>query len=114
MNIDTLDEKAIKNFEGRIVKKDLVSSLKGQVNVPAYVLEYLLGKYCSSSDEEVVGAGLQEVKRILSEHYVRPDHSELFKARVRELGKHQVIDKIKVRLVETEDIILVKSHKSSN
>ena len=80
-----------------------MSSLKGQVNVPAYVLEYLLGKYCSSSDEEVVGAGLQEVKRILSEHYVRPDHSELFKARVRELGKHQVIDKIKVRLVETED-----------
>jgi len=103
MNIDTLDEKAVKNFEGRIVKKDLVNSLKGQVNVPAYVLEYLLGKYCSSSDEEVVEAGLQEVKRILSEHYVRPDHSELFKAKVRELGNHQVIDKIKVRLVETED-----------
>ena len=80
-----------------------MSSLKGQVNVPAYVLEYPLGKYCSSSDEEVVGAGLQEVKRILSEHYVRPAHSELFKARVRELGKHQVIAKIKVRLVGTED-----------
>jgi len=103
MDIDTIDEKAFKSFEGRIVKKDLVSSLKGQVNVPAYVLEYLLGKYCSSSDEEVVEAGLQEVKRILSEHYVRPDHSDLFKAKVRELGKHQVIDKLKVRLVETED-----------
>lgn len=103
MEIDTGDEKAFKNFEGRIVKKDLVNSLKGQINVPAYVLEYLLGKYCSSSDEEVVEAGLEEVKRILSEHYVRPDHSELFKAKVREFGKHQVIDKLKVRLVETED-----------
>ncbi|RLI77129.1 ATP-dependent Lon protease [Archaeoglobales archaeon] len=103
MDLDELDNKTFECFEGKIVRKDLVSSLKGQINVPTYVLEYLLGKYCSSSDEEVIEAGLQEVKRILSEHYVRPDQVELFKAKVRELGKHQVIDKVKVRLVETED-----------
>jgi len=103
MGFDELDKKALRYFEGRIVRKDLVNTLKGQINVPTYVLEYLLGKYCSSSDDEVVEAGLQEVKKILSEHYVRPDQVELFKAKVRELGRHRVIDKVKVRLVETED-----------
>jgi len=71
--------------------------------VPTYVLEYLLGKYCSSSDEQVIEAGLNEVKRILAEHYVRPDQAEWFKAQVREREHHRVIDKVKVRLLETED-----------
>lgn len=102
-DLDNLDEKTLKDFYGKIVRKDLVNSIKGQINVPTYVLEYLLGKYCSSSDEEVIESGLQEVKRILSEHYIRPDHAELFKAKVREFGKHQVIDKVKVKLLETED-----------
>lgn len=101
--MDALDRKAIELFPGRVVRKGLVNSLKGQMNVPAYVLEYLLGKYCASDDEQVVSAGLQEVKRILTEHYVRPDQAELFKAKVREQGSHRVIDKVKVRLVETED-----------
>lgn len=101
--LDALDIKALEHFPGRVVRKDLVSTLKGQVNVPVYVLEYLLGKYCASADEEVIQAGLQEVKRILTEHYVRPDQSEWFKAQVREKGRHRVIDKVKVRLVETED-----------
>ncbi|MDW8103330.1 MAG: protease Lon-related BREX system protein BrxL, partial [Anaerolineae bacterium] len=101
--LDSLDVKALEYFPGRVVRKDLVSTLKGQVNVPLYVLEYLLGKYCASADEEVIQAGLQEVKRVLTEHYVRPDQSEWFKAQVREKGHHRVIDKVKVRLVETED-----------
>lgn len=101
--MDQLDEKALAHFEGRVVQKSLANSLKGQINVPTYVLEYLLGKYCSSQDQEVVNAGLEEVRRILREHYVRPDQAELFKSQVRERGRHQVIDKVKVRLVETED-----------
>jgi len=101
--VDVLDRKAVQLFPGRVVRKDLVNSLKGQINVPAYVLEYLLGKYCASDNEEVVRGGLEEVKRILTEHYVRPDQAELFKARVREQGMHRVIDKVKVRLVETEN-----------
>jgi len=101
--MDELDRKALELFEGRVVRKSLANSLRGQINVPAYVLEYLLGKYCSSGDEEVVDKGLQEVKRILVDHYVRPDQAEWFKAQVREQGRHQVIDKVKVQLVETED-----------
>lgn len=100
---DKLDKIALDHFSGRVVRKDLVSSLKGQQNVPAYVLEYLLGKYCSSSEVSVIEAGLQEVQRVLSDHYVRPDQSELFKSQVRERSQHRVIDKVKVRLVETED-----------
>mgnify|MGYP000492275583 CR=1 FL=1 len=102
-NMDGLDKKVLESFPGRVVRKDLVSALKGQMNVPAYVLEYLLGKYCASADERVIEAGLREVKRILTEHYVRPDQAEWFKAQVRERGMHRVIDKVKVRLVETED-----------
>ncbi|MEW5898296.1 MAG: anti-phage BREX system Lon protease BrxL [Bacillota bacterium] len=101
--LDSIDQLALEHFPGRVVRKDLVSSLKGQQNVPAYVLEYLLGKYCSSSEEEVIRAGLQEVQHILTGHYVRPDQAEWFKSQVKERGQHRVIDKVKVRLVETED-----------
>lgn len=103
LSIDQLDKKGLEHFPGRIVRKDLVNNLKGQMNVPAYVLEYLLGKYCSSDDNNVIEAGLEEVKRILTQHYVRPDQSELFKSQVREKSIHRVIDKVKVRLIETED-----------
>lgn len=101
--LDALDSKALDHFEGRVVKKSLVNSLKGQMNVPAYVLEYLLGKYCSSRHEDVIEAGLREVREILEQHYVRPDQAEWFKSQVREKGRHEVIDKVKVRLVETAD-----------
>jgi len=101
--MDSLDNKALKHFPGRVVRKDLVGTLKGQMNVPTYVLEYLLGKYCASADKEVIESGLREVKRILTEHYVRPDQAEWFKSQVRERSYHRVIDKVKVRLVETED-----------
>jgi len=101
--MDKLDKKAHSYFPGKIVRKDLVNLLKGQVNVPAYVLEYLLGKYCASDDDQVIEAGKEEVKSILSEHYVRPDQAEFFKAKVKEKGIYRFIDKVKVRLVETEN-----------
>ena len=102
-SMDQLDEKVLACFVGRVARKDLPNALKGQMNIPAYVLEYLLGKYCSSADPLVIEAGLQEVKRVLAEHYVRPDQAEWFKAKVRDRGSHRVIDKVKARLVETEN-----------
>jgi len=100
---DNIDRKLLSLFPGKVVRKDLIWPLKGQLNVPTYVLEYLLGKYCSSSDPKVIEAGLAEVKRILSENYVRPDHNELIKSKIREKGRHKIIDKVKVKLQETED-----------
>jgi ATP-dependent Lon protease len=101
--MDDLDQKLVSLFPGKIVRKDLVLPLKGQLNVPTYVLEYLLGKYCSSSNTEVIDAGLRKVHEILTDNYVRPDQSELEKAKIKEFGRHKIIDKVKVKLVETDD-----------
>ena len=101
--LDDLDRKLLSLFPGKVVRKDLIWPLKGQLNVPTYVLEYLLGKYCSSSDPKVIEAGLEEVKRVLSENYVRPDQNELIKSKIREKGRYRIIDKVKVKLQETED-----------
>ena len=100
---DALDRKLLSLFPGKVVRKDLIWPLKGQLNVPTYVLEYLLGKYCSSSDPKVIEAGLEEVKRVLTENYVRPDQNELIKSKIREKGRYKIIDKVKVKLQETED-----------
>lgn len=100
---DDLDRKLLSLFPGKVVRKDLIWPLKGQLNVPTYVLEYLLGKYCSSSDPKVIEAGLEEVKRVLTENYVRPDQNELIKSKIREKGRYKIIDKVKVKLQETED-----------
>jgi len=101
--MDDLDRKVLSIFPGKVVRKDLVGPLKGHLNVPTYVLEYLLGRYCSSSDPKIIKQGLKEVKHILSENFVHPDQTELVKSKVREQGKYRVIDKVKARLVETED-----------
>jgi ATP-dependent Lon protease len=101
--MDELDRKVLSLFPGKVVRKDLLGPLRKHLNVPAYVVEYLLGKYCSSGDPEIIAVGIEEVKRILAENYVRPDQAELLKSRVREIGKFRVIDKVKVRLHETED-----------
>lgn len=103
MELDELDRKVLSLFPGRVVKKDLLGPLRKHLNVPAYVAEYLLGKYCSSADPEVVAEGIKEVKRVLAENYVHPDQAELLKSKVKELGKYRVIDKVKVKLHETED-----------
>lgn len=101
--MDDLDQKIISLFPGKVVRKDLLGPLRKNLNVPAYVAEYLLGKYCSSDDQEIIDEGIKEVKKILTENYVRPDQSEVLKSKVKELRRFNVIDKVKVRLFETED-----------
>lgn len=96
--IDSLDQKLTTHFAGRVVRKDLVRQMKSGFNVPVYVLEYLLGQYCSSTDPEIINQGLTHVREILSQNYVRPDESEKVKAIIRQKGRHRLIDKVKARL----------------
>jgi ATP-dependent Lon protease len=91
------------NFAGKVVRKDLTKLMKEGANVPVYVLEYLLGMYCASDDEETIRDGLETVKRILAENYVRPDESEKVKSKIKETGTFKVIDKVSVRLNEKRD-----------
>lgn len=90
-------------FPGKIVRKDLTKKIKEGANVPVYVLEYLLGMYASSLDEELVEKGVNNVKNILARNYVRPDEAEKVKAKIRELGGYTVIDKVTVHLNEKKD-----------
>jgi len=98
-----LDAKLIEHFPGKIVRKDLTKRLKEGANVPVYVLEYLLGMYCSSADEEQIAEGMERVKQVLAQNYVRPDEAEKVKARIRESGNFKIIDKVTVRLNEKKD-----------
>lgn len=97
-------EKLQRNFAGKIVRKDLTKRIKEGANVPVYVLEYLLGMYCSSLDEDEIEAGVETVKRILAENYVRPDEAQKIIAKLREKGTYTVIDRISVHLNIREDI----------
>ncbi len=98
-----LDEKILENFPGKVVRKDLTSLMKKGANVPTYVLEYLLGMYCATDDEAAIEVGLDRIKRILSENYVRPDQSEYVKSKIKENGQYTIIDKVTVYLDERED-----------
>jgi len=98
------DRKLNQYFSGRVVRKDLTKLLKVGHNVPVYVLEYLLGSYCADDDEDVIKEGVQIVKNILSQNYVRPDEAEKIKSRIRETGYYTIIDKITVTLNEKRDI----------
>lgn len=91
------------NFDGKIVRKDLTKSIREGANVPVYVLEYLLGQYCSSDDEEIIEQGIENVKRILRDNYVRPDESQKILSLLREHGSYTIIDKITVILNTKED-----------
>ncbi|MEZ3517680.1 MAG: protease Lon-related BREX system protein BrxL [Lachnospiraceae bacterium] len=97
-------EKLQRNFAGKIVRKDLTKRIKEGANVPVYVLEYLLGMYCSSLDEDEIEAGVETVKRILAENYVRPDEAQKIIAKLREKGTYTVIDRVSVHLNIREDI----------
>ena len=99
-----LDELLNRHFQGKVVRKDLTKLLKEGANVPAFVLEYLLGSYCASNDEEIIREGLETVKKVLAENYVRPDEAEMIKSRIRELGSYKVIDKVTVKLNEKQDV----------
>ena len=91
------------NFPGRFVRKDLTQRIKEGANVPTYVLEFLLGQFANSSDEETIERGVENVKKTLAHNYVRPDEAEKVKSKIREDGAYTVIDKLTVRLNEGED-----------
>lgn len=99
-----LNEKLNKYFPGRVVRKDLTKKIKEGANVPVYVLEYLLGMYCATDDEDSINDGVERVKNILAQNFVRPDEAEKVKSKIRELGQYTVIDKVTAKLNEKKDI----------
>ncbi len=99
-----LDNKINEHFQGKVVRKDLVKKVRGNAIVPTYVLEYLLGQYCATSDEKAIETGIENVKAILAEHYVHRSEADLIKSKIREKRSgHKVIDKIGVKLNEKTD-----------
>lgn len=99
-----LNSKLNNHFPGRVVRKDLTKKIKEGANVPIYVLEYLLGMYCATDDEESINDGVERVKNILAENFVRPDEAEKVKSKIKELGQYTIIDKLTVKLNERKDI----------
>jgi len=102
MNV-SLDSLLTRHFAGKVVRKDLTKLVKEGANVPVYVLEYLLGMYCASDDEEIIRDGLETAKKVLSTNYVRPDEAEKVKSKIRERGSYKIIDKVTVTLNEKRD-----------
>ncbi len=99
-----LDYKINLLFGGSVVRKDLVKAVKGNAIVPSYVLEYLLGQYAASDDEATIQAGIDAVRKILANHYVHRNESELVKSTIRENGRHRIIDKVTVTLNDKQDV----------
>lgn len=99
-----LDTKINQHFTGLVVRKDLVKAVKGNAIVPTYVLEYLLGQYCATNDEDTIQSGIDTVKEILRKHYVHRNESELVRSTIKEKGRHKVIDRISVSLNDKEDV----------
>lgn len=95
---ETIKNKLREVFDGKIVRKDLTKKIKEGSNVPIYVLEFLLGQYCCSDDEDIIEKGVQTVKRILADNFVRPDESQKILAKLRSNGSHTVIDRLTVSL----------------
>lgn len=116
--MDALDNKVLDNdeiraklrqyFDGKIVRKDLTKHIKEGANVPVYVLEYLLGQYCNSEDEEIIESGVESVKHILADNYVRPDESEKVLSRLRQRGSMSIIDRVTVSLDLKYDIYVAE------
>ena len=102
VELDDLDQKVNQAFAGKVVRKDLVQQVKGGANVPTYVLEYLLGKYCATNDEMAIQAGLRMVHTTLAESIIRPDEAMKAQSRVKERGQQRFIDKVIVRLEGTK------------
>src|SRR5246127_1317811 len=90
---DDLDDKMNRLFAGKVVRKDLVRKVKVGANVPVFVLEFLLGKYCASSDEIAIQMGLDVVNKTLADNYIRPDEAAKAQSKVKEKGKYSFIDK---------------------
>jgi ATP-dependent Lon protease len=106
LEVDDLDRKAVEHFGGKIVRKDLTALMKRGANVPTFVLEYLLGMYCSTEDDEMVEQGVARIRKILTENYVRADESETIKSKIKELGQYTIIDKVHAKLDEYKDIYI--------
>lgn len=98
-----LDLKINEFFAGKVVRKDLTQTVKGNAIVPNYVLEYLLGQYCASDQVETINAGIETVKTIIAQHFVHRDEAESIKSKIREKGNHRIIDKISVKLNDKAD-----------
>jgi ATP-dependent Lon protease len=99
-----LDQKINTHFPGLVVRKDLVKAVKGNAIVPSYVLEYLLGQYCATNDEDSIQTGISTVKEILRNHYVHRNESGLVRSNIKEKGRYKVIDKISVSLNDKADV----------
>lgn len=106
--MDDLSMKLNQHFAGKVVRKDLTQKLKQGANVPIYVLEYLLGMYCATDDEDSINEGVERVKNILADNFVRPDEAEKIKSKIREMGRYTVIDKLTVKLNEKKDIYVAE------
>lgn len=100
---DVIKGKLRQYYDGRIVRKDLTKQIREGANVPVYVLEYLLGQYCNSDDEDIINEGIENVKRILRDNYVRPDEAQKILSLLRERGSYTVIDRLTVVLNTKED-----------
>lgn len=111
--LNDLDIKLLEHFRGYVVKKDLVRSVKVGANVPVFVLEYLIANSCSTDDEEKIRDGMDNVKKVLSEHYVNPEESSLIHSKIREKGRYKIIDKISVELDSRKDIYWAKLQNSN-
>lgn len=101
--MDNLEAKIIDAFEGKVVRKDLAFEVKGGLPVPTYVLEYLLGQYCASNDEQIIREGVEKVKDIIRNNYINRAEAEEVKGKIRENGKFRIIDKISAVLNEKKD-----------
>ena len=106
--MDALDQKIVSHFPGKIVRKDLTAMLKRGANVPTFVLEYLLGMYCATDDETAIAAGIEKIRKILTENYVRPEESEKIKSLIREKGEYTIIDKVSAHLNEYDDFYVAR------
>lgn len=102
--MSALDQKINQHFPGLVVRKDLVKTVKGNAIVPSYVLEYLLGQYCATSDEATIQTGIETVKEILAKHYVHRNEAGLVRSHIKEKGRHKVIDKVTVSLNDKRDV----------
>ena len=111
--LNDLDVKLLEHFRGYVVRKDLVLSLKIGANVPVFVLEYLIANSCSTDDEEQIQKGMDNVKKVLSEHFVNPEESSLVHSKIREKGRYKIIDKISVELDSKKDIYWAKLQNSN-
>lgn len=104
----SLDQKTTQHFAGLVVRKDLVKAVKGNAIVPSYVLEYLLGQYCATSDEATIQTGIDTVKEILAKHYVHRNEAGLIRSNIKEKGRYKVIDRISVELNDKKDVYQAK------